>query len=90
MSIQFSARGGAAPLAAGEGPALAPALLGFLPRNRCESLLGDLQERSNIIAATAGEHKASVWYWRELLRSIPPLAWALLKKAALGPYRQIW
>lgn len=53
------------------------------------SALGDLKERSAIIAATRGKLESHLWFWSQLLRSIGPFAWAWVKRVALGSFRRI-
>lgn len=54
-----------------------------------EVVIGDLAERSLSMVETKGSLRARLWFWSQLLRSIPPVAWAHLKEIALGPFRRV-
>ena len=54
-----------------------------------DALIGDLQQRHDLIASTEGTLKADFWYWNQLLRSLGPFAWAWLKRIAVGPFGRI-
>ena len=52
-------------------------LPGFLlPRDRAEAVLGDLVEEFALRAEAEGRRAALRWYWSQLGRSLPRLAWA--------------
>lgn len=53
------------------------------PSDRCEALLGDMQERFLLIAERDGRAWACAWYYFEVARSIGALLIRLLQRAAL-------
>jgi len=54
-------------------------VLRFLPYHDAEVILGDLEERSQPILKKQGSQAARRFIRRQLIRSIPPLAWAKIK-----------
>ncbi len=56
-------------------------LFGLLLRARDrEMILGDLVEERALLAATLSERQAAGWYRRQVLRSIPPVMWANVRR----------
>jgi len=56
----------------------------FLPKHDRESIPCSLEEEyRNIILPKFGRRKADWWYWKEVVCSIAPLIWPLLKKVLL-------
>ncbi|MEW5915512.1 MAG: hypothetical protein AB1762_03870 [Gemmatimonadota bacterium] len=46
----------------------------FLPADDRDAILGDLVEEQ-MLRRRAGEPNASVWFWRQVLRSVAPIVW---------------
>jgi hypothetical protein len=57
----------------------------FLDAKNCDAIVGDLEERYNLMFKKFGARKANFWYWTQALRSVGPIVWAWGKKAALKP-----
>jgi hypothetical protein len=56
-------------------------LFGLLLRARDrEMILGDLLEERALLAATLSPHQAAGWYRRQMLRSIPSVMWANVRR----------
>jgi hypothetical protein len=56
-------------------------LFGLLLRQRDrEMILGDLVEERGLLAATLPARQAARWYRRQMLRSIPPVMWANVRR----------
>ncbi|HUK90802.1 MAG TPA: hypothetical protein VLZ81_10410 [Blastocatellia bacterium] len=54
-------------------------LRAFLSERDRETLVGDLIEEHNLIAKAKRERTASRWYWKQVIVSVRPLAWAWLR-----------
>jgi hypothetical protein len=61
--------------------ALSSVLLLFLDRQDLFAVVGDLQERYAGIAKKQDGTRANRWFWHQLLTSLPPLAWAQIKRS---------
>lgn len=48
----------------------------FLDAKTCDALVGDLEERFQLILREFGPGKAKFWYWTMAIRSVGPIAWA--------------
>jgi hypothetical protein len=57
----------------------------FLDATTCDSLVGDLEERYRLIFSMFGKFRADLWYWKETLRSVSPIAWEWFKKLVIKP-----
>lgn len=57
----------------------------FLDAKNCDALVGDLEERYQLIHTKFGKHRANFWYWTQALRSVGPIVWAWVQKIALKP-----
>jgi hypothetical protein len=57
----------------------------FLEPQNCDALVGDLEERYRRIHDKFGGRRANFWYWTQAIRSVAPIAWAWIRKAALKP-----
>jgi hypothetical protein len=53
----------------------------FLPSQKCDALVGDLEERYKLIHKKFGARHANFWYWSMAIRSVWPIFWAWTKKA---------
>jgi len=53
----------------------------FLAPETCEAVVGDLEERFDIIAANTTMNRALLWYWRQVITSLAPLASARIQMA---------
>lgn len=49
----------------------------FLEGQKCDALVGDLEERYRLISRRFGQRRAGLWYWTQALRSIVPVVLAL-------------
>ncbi len=52
----------------------------FLPKQEGDAMAGDLQERYTRMRKLFGHRKATIWYWKQVLWSLGPLAGAMLSK----------
>jgi hypothetical protein len=50
------------------------------PKEQCDPLVGDLEERYGLILQKLGERRARLWYWSQAIRSLAPLAFQAAKK----------
>jgi hypothetical protein len=58
---------------------IATALLTFLlPRQDVEAIVGDLEEENGSISQSSSA--SSWWFWRQVVRSIPPLFWLPIQR----------
>jgi len=57
----------------------------FLDVQKCDAIVGDLEERYKLISKKFGARRANFWYWTQAIQSVGPIAWAWAKKAALKP-----
>jgi hypothetical protein len=57
----------------------------FLDAKNCDALVGDLEERCDLVRKKFGARRANFWYWTQAIRSVGPIAWAWVKKAAVKP-----
>jgi hypothetical protein len=57
----------------------------FLDTTTCDALVGDLNERYKIIFTKFGKFRADLWYWKEAIRSVAPVAWGGFKKLVMKP-----
>ena len=48
----------------------------FLDAQKCDALVGDLEERYRLIHKKFGQGRASFWYWAQAIRSVGPIVWA--------------
>jgi hypothetical protein len=77
------------------GMRLASSALALLtPETQREEILGDLAEEFALRSKSSSTSAATGWYYRQIVRSLPPLAWARIAKGtwlatlgtALGAY----
>lgn len=61
----------------------------FYDPQRCDALVGDLEERYKLIHTKFGKRRADFWYWTQALQSVGPIVWAWTKRAALKPVLSI-
>jgi hypothetical protein len=54
----------------------------FLSSLNCDAVVGDLQERYATAIARRGRYRAILWFWRQVITSLAPLAWASLKRVS--------
>ena len=52
----------------------------FLDSKLCDALVGDLEERYQLIHEKFGARRANLWYWVQVMTSVGPIAWAATKK----------
>jgi hypothetical protein len=51
----------------------------FYDSKKCNTLVGDLEERYRFIRKKFGARRANFWYWTQVIRSVGPIAWAATK-----------
>jgi hypothetical protein len=57
----------------------------LLDADHCDAVVGDLEERYKLIFGKFGKNKADLWYWKETIRTIGPIAWSWFKKLVMKP-----
>jgi hypothetical protein len=57
----------------------------FLDSTTCDGLVGDLNERYEVIIRKFGKFRADLWCWKEAFRSVGPVAWGWFKKLVMKP-----
>jgi hypothetical protein len=57
----------------------------FFDAKNCDAIVGDLEERYNLILKKFGKRRADFWYWTQAIRSVAPVVWAWAKKTAVKP-----
>lgn len=57
----------------------------FLDAQNCDAIVGDLEERYNLIRKKFGQRRADFWYWTQAVRSAGPIIWVWTKRVALKP-----
>ncbi len=57
--------------------------------SECYAIRGDLEERYNAILNAAGKFVASSWYTKQIITSLPPIIWAVMKKPLAALVRRI-
>ena len=60
---------------------LVASILGLLVSSEnCDAVAGDIEQRCARIAKSEGRLRAISWFWKQVITSIAPLAWAALKR----------
>jgi hypothetical protein len=54
----------------------------FMAGENCESFIGDLEERFGMILKARGRRSATLWFWRQVIQSLFPLAFAALRRVS--------
>jgi hypothetical protein len=57
----------------------------FMTAENCDAIVGDLEERYQLIHKKFGPGKANFWYWTQAIRSVGPIAWAWMRKVVMKP-----
>jgi hypothetical protein len=57
----------------------------LMPTEQIVALLIAERDKLNLILKKFGACKANFWYWTQAIRSVGPIVWAWMKKAALKP-----
>jgi hypothetical protein len=57
----------------------------FLESPDFNGMVGDLNERHKLMFSRVGRLKADLWYCKEMLRSVTPVAWGWMKKLVMRP-----
>lgn len=57
----------------------------FMDAQKCDALVGDLEERYKLIHKKFGQRRANFWYWTQALSSVLPIVWAWAKKVVMKP-----
>ncbi len=54
----------------------------LMPPKDCDAIVGDLEERYELVHKKFGPRKANFWYWKQALSSVFPIVWATSKRVA--------
>jgi hypothetical protein len=57
----------------------------FLDPKNYDAIVGDLEERYKLIHQKFGARRANFWYCTQAIRSLGPIVWVWMKKAAVKP-----
>ena len=54
----------------------------FLSCEQYDTVAGDLKERYAKVSLQISRRRATIWLWKQILTSLPPFAWAWLKRVS--------
>jgi hypothetical protein len=65
-------------------------VLGFLlDQQVCAVMIGDLEERRQTILRKFGCRRANIWYWIQIIRSVPLIGWERLKDVCQRGFAEV-